>query len=166
MYAFLTSGTKAFLSKLIAKHPEKNILFIQSGTGGTVYYEDESKKSIFQAGKTYDVLSQDGKLAHIGIIVMHHLKILDDEAPAFESKAHQVIDNLNKEPRILATRLLKTQKTNEYILFSQWPKEEDFKSWQDSVAGSQLDFDAMAKTPAYFANRPYTLVYYMVDEDD
>src|SRR5690625_4211973 len=167
MRAFMTTGTTAFLKQLTNDRKENTFYFMKSGMATLVYYEANKKKSIFVSGKTYEVLQQFGTINKTGFVVMNHIPIMEEEMSVFADRTKKQLEQKKHMHGIQAVRLLKEIKSNQFIIFTQWDNEKNYKEWQKTLEEKGHSFSQMARVPAYFADRPFTNSYYMlIDEED
>lgn len=164
MYASMTNGSYPFLKKIAQNHPFEFILFMQEGLNVLAYYESESKKSIFKSGRNYRLLHQLNNLSDSGTIVMDYLPIPDKYEKSFQA---YVIENykLSYLPGFLALRFLKPENEKFYIMLSQWESERYYKFFLETDEFTQLQKALKTWEPSYFADRGFTRLYHLIDED-
>ncbi|SHG73422.1 antibiotic biosynthesis monooxygenase family protein [Ornithinibacillus halophilus] len=165
MNAYMTHGTVDFLTTLKDKHPSIDFFFMTSGAKGLTYYEGTGK-SIFVAGRTYEILLQNGAIQKEGFVVMNNIPVTDDGRPVFEDRFKQRGKEVDKMPGFQAFRLLKPDNGNTYVVFTQWKSESDFDNWKNSANFQKAHKDSGTKPPAYFADRPFVTTYHMMREDE
>ncbi|WP_163971322.1 antibiotic biosynthesis monooxygenase family protein [Oceanobacillus halotolerans] len=165
MKAFMTNGTIDFLQKLQQKHANLDFFFMNSHEGSLAYYEGTGK-SVFTAGREYEILIQKGAVKQEGYVVMNNIPVTEDGKPVFEDRFKKRQQDVDGMPGFQAFRLLKPTKGNTYVVFTQWESEKDFKNWKNSAAFQQAHQDQGTKPPAYFADRPFVTKYHMVDQEE
>lgn len=164
MYASMTGGSYPFLKKIAEKHPSESILFMQEGLNVVAYYETNSKKSIFKAGRDYQIIHKLNYLAPSGTIVMDFLPVPDKYEKSFQS---YVIENyrLAHLPGFISLRFLKPKNEKFYIMLSQWESDRYYKFFLETNEFTSLQTALKTWEPSYFADRGFTRVYHLIDED-
>jgi heme-degrading monooxygenase HmoA len=165
MRAFMTTGTAHFLKDITAKHQKKDFYFMKSGMSTLVYYEDDKKKSIFVSGRTYDIIHEIGGIKHTGFVIMHHIPVSEEEMPLFEERTKRLLTSIQQTNGVQSGKLLRQDKSNQYVVMMQWPTERDYTLWQKQ-ADHELAFSKNMKLPAYFMDRPFTNSYQMLQEKE
>lgn len=166
MWASFTSGTYHFLQQLTNKHTTFEFHFMRSNRSILVYYEHKRKKSIFVSGNTYSVLHMEGTFYHKGYVTMEHVPVTDDGVKAFEDRLQQLFPDLIKRTGVVAMRILKNKQKNEYIMMTQWKNKRYEQLWRESSFYKEQNIQQFARISAYFAERPFTNEFYMIDEDE
>lgn len=166
MKAHMTNGTLEFVKKIMDNHPEINFYLMNSGNGTLAYYENEND-SIFESGRSYEVLITNGTIQDKGFVVMNNITVTEDGQTPFEERFKQRSSAIDSTPGFQAFRLLRPQKGNTYIVFTQWATIDDFDKWKNSDAFKKQHQQSQNETkpPAYFADRPFITTYNMVDPD-
>jgi len=164
MKAFMTNGTVDFLQKMNVKHPDISFSLMSNNSGALAYYEAE-KKNVFSSGRVYDIIATKGEIGQEGFVVINNIPIKDEGKPVFEDAFKKQQDAVESMPGFQAFRLLRPQKGNTYVVFTQWESEIYFKHWKDSDEFKQAHAEQATMSPAYFAERPFINKYYMVIED-
>ncbi|MGM8366084.1 antibiotic biosynthesis monooxygenase family protein [Virgibacillus sp. W0181] len=165
MKAYMTTGTLDFLIKMEMKYQAIEFHLMNSPSGALAYYEGEGK-SIFTAGRTYDVLLSKGKIEEKGYVVMNHITVTDEGKPVFEDGFEKRQHDMVHIAGFQAFRLLKPVKGNTYVVFTQWTSEQDYMNWKNSDSFKKSHEEQAVKPPAYFADRPYVSTYHMINEDE
>lgn len=165
MYAFMTTGTYPFLKQIENKHKQIHFYFMKGDTQVLAYYENERKRSIFSAGRSYEILFQSGNVAETGFVVMNNIPVTDDNRPIFEDRFRNRSRKIEVMPGFVAFRLLKPLKGNTYVVFTQWEKKKDYELWKESTQFQQAHDNKMRK-PVYFGDRPFLHTYYLIEEED
>lgn len=165
MWAFMTSGTYSFLKQIEEKEDQLNFYFMEGGTHVLAYYESEQKKSVFAAGRSYEILFQTGHLSESGYVVMNNIPVTDDNRALFEDRFRNRSKKIEVMPGFVAFRLLKPLKDSTYIVLTQWERKKDYELWTESEQFKQAHDNKMRK-PAYFGNRPFLHTYYLIEEED
>lgn len=164
--AYMTNGTVDFLEKLEKKHPELLLKLMNNNEGALAYYEHPTK-SIFQSGRTYEVLTTVGDVKATGYVVMNNIPVSIEGKPVFEDRfvnREQTVENM---PGFQAFRLLRPTRGNTYVVFTQWASKTDFENWKNSPEFADAHKKQTAKPPAYFAERPFISTFHMyVEEED
>lgn len=167
MYASFTSGTYHFLEQLTKKHLDKyNFYFMKNNRTTIVYYEHKRKKSIFVSGKTFSILKTYETIQPKGFVTMEHVPISGDGVSFFEGRAKKIFLDLTERRGVVAMRLLKQLKKNEFVIMTQWKSERDEQFWRNSPAYEYHNVRNFARLSAYFAERPFVNSFYMVEEED
>src|SRR5690625_3422796 len=162
----MTSGTTHFLKNITDTHPNIEFYFMKRAGSTVVYYEDKRKNGVFVAGRSFSILSTNGTIQKERFFMMENIPVKEDGTALFEDPVKKKIPVFKNLEGLTAVRLLKQQKSNHYIIFTQWKTEEDYLTWQKSDVYEQMDFVNMARLPAYFAERPYKASYIMMIEDE
>jgi len=165
MKAHMTNGTIDFLFKLAEKHAQLTIYLMVGDSSTLAYYEDH-KKSIFAAGRSYDILLSSGDIQEEGYIAMNNIPVADEAKPIFETSFDKIQKNLDTVKGFQAFRLLKPLDGNTYIFLTQWASGKDYEAWKNSDAFSNAQEAFPAKQPAYFMEQPFLNTYAMYDPDD
>jgi|SRR5699024_6884735 len=166
MWAFMTTGTAHFLKKIADSHPKIDFFFMQRAASALVYYEDKRKKGVFVSGRSFEILSQHGNLSKKGFVVLDSIPVMEDGMAVFEDQTKKRLPIVVKQNGLVATRFLKQRKSNHYVILTHWKTEKHYMDWQKSDLYNQMDFANAARLPAYFAERPYSASYFMMEEDD
>ncbi|MDY0406223.1 antibiotic biosynthesis monooxygenase [Virgibacillus sp. 179-BFC.A HS] len=164
MKAYMTKGTYPVLKKIEEKNPGITFSYME-GSGGTLAYYEGEGKSIFSAGRAFDILLTKGKIAEKGFVAMNNIPVLEEGQPVFEEQFRNRLKTIDNTPGFKAFRLLKPLKGHTYIVFTQWGSEKDFEDWKASPQFKAAHDKHAIKTPAYFADRPFLSTYHMVKED-
>jgi len=164
MKAHMTNGTVEFLFKLAQHHSELTIQ-LMVGDSSTLAYYESNKKSVFSAGRSYDILLKSGDIQERGYIVMNNIPVADEGKPIFETGFSKKKQNIEAAKGFQTFRLLKPLDGNTYIILSQWTSEEDYKNWTRSDVYSQEQQTVDVKKPAYFMEQPFLNTYSMYDPD-
>lgn len=167
MYAYTTTGTADFLEKLMSRHPEIDCRFMSGDNTTLVYYEDTAAKSIFESGKSYQILYEYKPIWNYGFVVAEHIPVIVETTPVFEgnfSSQHAALENT---PTLLSARLLKESNSNQYVFLTQWQSEVEYTAWKQEQEEKQSFFAHKTRLSTYFANRPFTSTYHLlIDEDE
>jgi heme-degrading monooxygenase HmoA len=165
MRAFMTTGTAHFLKTITEKHATLEFYLMKRAATTLIYYEDNKKKGIFVSGRAYDVIHTWNKLNRTGFVVMNHIPVSEEEMPLFEARTKKQLTTIQQINGVKAVRLLKEDKSNQYVILIQWQTEKDYAVWEKQ-SDHALTFSKNTKLPAYFMDRPFTNSYYMLKEDD
>lgn len=161
----MTNGTKDLMEKIMIKHENLTIHLMNSAASTLAYYEDD-KKSIFKAGRAYEIIVQNGNIEEEGYVVMNNIPLSEEGIPVFEYRFKKRQKDLNTVEGFQAFRLLKPQKGNTYVVLTQWATEEDYEAWKDSDNFTKAHQNQAIKPPAYFTERPFITAYSMGDEEE
>lgn len=165
MKAFMTNGTLDFLQKIATKQKSLEFHLMHNASSTLAYYEAEGK-SVFGAGRTYEIILTSGEIQAEGYVVMNNIPLTEEGKPVFVDRFKQRQGKIDFMPGFQAFRLLKPVKGNTYVIFSQWNAEADFELWKGSEDFMKSHHNKAVKPPAYFAARPFVASYSMVDEED
>lgn len=166
MYAHITTGTFGFLKSLEDKKPSINFLYMQQGLNTSAYYESDLKKSVFSTGRSYEIISKTGQLPCKGYITLDNIPVTDDSIKSFEMQFKDNNLPAFSMPGFVAYRLLKPKKGNMYTLLYAWESERYYKYWIESDEYKAYIKKNETRLPAYFANRPFTQTFTVIEEDD
>ena len=166
MWAFMTTGTTQVLKNITDSHSKIDFYFMKKAGTTLVYYEDNRKKGVFVSGRSFEVLAEYGTINKEGFVVMDNIPVMEDGAAVFEDQVKKRFPAINDTEGLVAARLLKQNKRNHYVIFTQWKNEQHYITWQKSDLFKEMDFVNMARLPAYFADRPYTASYSMMKEEE
>ncbi|HLT57089.1 MAG TPA: antibiotic biosynthesis monooxygenase [Bacillota bacterium] len=166
MKGHMTNGTIMFLKKLAEKYKNLDLFLMTGSQGALAYYEHDKKRSIFQAGRSYEIIAESGHLRNAGYVVMNHIPVAEDSKPVFEDNFKKRRQEVDQMPGFLAFRLLRPLKGNTYIVMTQWATETDFENWKKSSAFQKAHDKQAVKQPAYFAERPFATAYWMYKEKE
>ena len=164
MKAYMTNGTVDFLAKIADDHPELTF-FIMTGPSSTLVYYEDNQKSIFAAGREYEILLNKGNIQEEGFVVMNHIPIADEGKPVFEQGFQRRQHAVESMPGFHAYRLLKPLKGNTYVVLTQWAREKDYNAWKNSEEFSKAHQASSVKQPAYFLEQPFASTYSMYDPE-
>lgn len=162
MWAFMTTGTTQVLKNITDSHSKIDFYFMKKAGTTLVYYEDNRKKGVFVSGRSFEVLAEYGTINKEGFVVMDNIPVMEDGAAVFEDQVKKRFPAINDTEGLVAARLLKQNKRNHYVIFTQWKNEQHYITWQNK----EMVFVNMARLPAYFADRPYTASYFMMKEEE
>lgn len=165
MKAFMTNGTLEFLEKNLLKHDSFHFHFMHNGSGTLAYYESEGK-SIFGAGRTYEIILTSGSIQDTGYVVMNNIPLTEEGKPIFVDRFKRRISDISDMPGFQAFRLLKSNRDNTYVVCTQWATKDDFEAWENSEDFIKSHRHQDIKQPAYFAARPFSVSYIMVNEEE
>jgi len=129
------------------------------GSGTLVYYEHKRKK-VFAAGKIYQILYYESELQEEGYVSMETIPVSADAQPLFEEQIRQQQLKIKQIPGFYAFRLLKPRRGHDYVVLSQWESSTHFDQWEKNKQ------EILVKQPAYFASRPFSASYSMVNFDE
>lgn len=166
MWASYTSGTYHFLQKLPKKHTQFDFYFMRNNRSTVIYYEHKRRRSVFVSGKTFSIVGHDGVFQHKGYVTMEHIPVTDDGVEFFDERLNNLFPELINRTGVVAMRALKEHKRNNYIIMTQWKNKRYEQLWRESPFYEEQNVQNLARLSAYFAERPFTNEYYMIDEDD
>lgn len=169
MKVHMTHGTWDFLQKITQKHLTYDFFFMFSDTSTSTlaYYETESgAKSIFTAGRSYEILIKSGEIQEEGFFVMNNIPLTEEGIPIFENRFNNKQNHLDHVKGFIAFRLLRPLKDNTYVIFTQWVSKDDYEHWKVSKNFEQLLNYQTMKQPAYFSSRPFVTYYSLFYEED
>lgn len=166
MYAHMTTGTLSFLQKIVSKHALSNYFFMQQGLNTSIYYESNRKKTIFSSGRSYDILFSKGEFIDKGYITLDNIPVTEDSVKTFEAQFKDNNLPAFSMPGFVAYRLLKPLKGNMYTILYAWESEMYYKYWKESEEYKRFLAQTETRLPAYFADRPFTQTFTIVEEDD
>lgn len=165
MNAFMTSGTIEFLEKLEEKHADLHIRLMINNNRAIAYYEHENKK-IFQSGRGYEILTKIGHIFETGYVAMNNIPVREESERIFETLFKNRLISAETMPGFQAVRLLKPQRGNVYIIFSQWASKADYENWKESPQYAAELVQSAVKPPDYFEERPFLNTYHMHIEEE
>lgn len=131
----------------------------------TLAYYEGVGKSVFTAGRVYDILLSKGLIEKQGFVAMNHIPVTTDGRPVFEERFKHRQHTVETMPGFQAFRLLKPKKGLAYIVLTQWKREAFFNEWRESKAFEKAHNKQSVKQPAYFADRPFLKTYTMIKEE-
>lgn len=166
MWASFTSGTYHFLQELTQKHRQTDFYFMRNNQSTLVYYEHKQKKSIFVSGKTFSILQTAGPIQAKGFITMEHIPVTDDGVKLFQDRLASLFPELVDRSGVTAMRALKGVKKQEFVIMTQWKNERYEQLWKESPFHKEQDLRQFTRLSAYFAERPFTNEYYMIEKDE
>lgn len=166
MYMFMTTGTLLFLQTVTDKHPKHDFYYMKSGTSTLVLYESHKKKGIFVSGRAYEVLHDAGSLQLEGFVAMDVVPVKEDTMRVFEERVAKILPKLQQMTGLVALRFMKQVKSNQYMILTQWESEAYYDRWKTSINYEETNILSLALLPAYFAERPFTNLYKMIEEDE
>lgn len=166
MWAFMTTGTIPVLQKITEQYDDITFHYMRNGRSTLVYYESERKKGVFASGRAYALLHNSGQLNEKGFVVMEHIPVVEDAQDLFENNMQAFLPKLARAYGLHAIKFLKATKGLTYCMVTQWKSEEAYRTFESSSMHDFYQDAKLARKPAYFAERPFTSVYYMIEEDD
>lgn len=166
MWASYTSGTYHFLQQLTEKHPRFNFLFMRNNRSTVVYYEHKRRRSIFVSGKTFSIIKNNGSFEQKGFVTMEHIPVTDDGMKIFAERLDNLFPELVDRTGVIAMRALEEYKRNNFVIITQWKNKRYEELWHESPFYEEQNVQQLTRLSAYFAERPFTNEYYMIDEDD
>lgn len=161
----MTGGTLSFLEKLAEKYPRITFYYMYNNSSTKVYYEGTGK-SVFTAGREYEVFLASGHMQVDGFVAIHHIPVLEESKPVFEKQISNRQKLMEAASGLQAFRLLKPITGDTYAVFTQWALRSDYINWKNSNEAEQFFSDKSIKKPAYFANRSFISTYFMVEEEE
>ncbi|WP_066295053.1 antibiotic biosynthesis monooxygenase family protein [Bacillus sp. FJAT-29937] len=167
MNIYMTSGTFDFLKKIREKYDKEKILLIQNNKEAMLVHET-TRKTVFGAPRSYNVLKSEGILENSGFLVLNHIPVIDDDKPMFEYRYSSDHVHLFNTPGFKALRVLRPIKSNTYIILTLWESERTYTNWE-STPSYQSFFQGTKSPPAQsqiFMGASYISKYYIPTEDD
>lgn len=165
MKAFMTNGTVDFLEKLEKKHSAIDFFLMTNNSGALAYYESDGK-TVFSAGRNYEIVIQSGSIQKEGYVIMNNIPVTEDGRAPFEDRFRKRENEMDMMPGFQAFRLLRPVKGNTYVVFTQWASVQDFENWKNSEHFKIAHKGQAAKPPAYAADRPFLTEYHMLKQDE
>lgn len=168
MRAFMTNGTWDFLQKIADKHQQYRFFFMNSDSSTLAYYETNlnSKKSVFAAGRAYEIVVKNGEIEEEGFFVMNNIPLTAEGIPVFENRYKNKHNQMDDVSGCIAFRLLRPMKGNIYVIFTQWASKDDYESWKESEQYTETNEFQAIKPPAYFSSRPFVTYYSLFYEEE
>jgi len=171
MKAHMTNGTWDFLQRVAEKNKQYQFFFMLSETSNSTlaYYEtDSSARSVFAAGRSYEILLKSGDLQEEGFFVMNNIPLTEEGIPVFENRFKNKQNHLDYVQGFIAFRLFRPLKDQTYVIFTQWASKDEYEQWRESDNFIELFDDQQVKRPAYFSSRPFVMHYslFYEEEDD
>lgn len=157
----MTNGSAGFLRDLKVNYPETDFYFMQKDQTTIAYYENK-QENLFDAGRSYQAVIVAGKLQATGYVVMNHIPVIEDGQASFEGRFKQSQREVEVASGFIAFRLLKPDKGNTYIAYTQWQKQQDFQNWKNTDQFKQSHQSNQTTPPAYFADKPFITTYEMI----
>lgn len=157
----MTNGSAGFLRDLKINYPQIDFYFMQKDQNTIAYYENE-QENIFDSGRSYQVVIGTGHLQTTGYVVMNHIPVIEDEQASFEGRFKQNQNEIQTTPGFIGFRLLKPDKGNTYIAYTQWQSQQDFTNWKNSAQFKNSHQNNQTTPPAYFADKPFITTYEMI----
>lgn len=162
----MTTGTVDFLLKLIEKHQEIEFKLMHNMDGGLLYYEHVKKKSIFQAGRRFEIIDNLGSLQETGYVLMNHIPVPDESKPLVEKRFYERKQMLDIVTGFQAYRFLRPVKGNMYIALTQWETKKDFERWKETDIFSEGHKVEKVKSSSYLFKNSYSAFYKMYEEEE
>ncbi|MBY0121115.1 antibiotic biosynthesis monooxygenase [Bacillus sp. S/N-304-OC-R1] len=166
MNIYMTSGTYDFLKRIKEKHSKETMLLMQNNEGAVLIHET-LRKTVFSAPRSYDILKSEGLLENSGFLVLNHIPVMDDDKPVFEYRFKNDQSLINKQPGLLALRVLRPIKSNTYVILTLWKNEKLYLDWENTPSYQSLLQGAKSSSaqPQIFTGASYTSKYYIPSED-
>lgn len=165
MWASMTTGTYSFLKNIAEKNKQFVFHFMKNPQGTIVYYEHPKKKSLFVSGRTYEITNRYGEIEEKGFVTIDFIPVTSDGAKVLEERINHDFSFLISRYGVKAMRTLKQLKKLEYVIMTQWESTKAEDIWKGSPYFDQYNYKATTRFSAYFAERPFTKEYYMVEEE-
>jgi len=165
MNAYMTNGTINFLEKLADQHPTFTFFIMNSVSSTVAYYENEGK-NVFNSGREYEILIQNGEMQMEGFVVMNNIPLTAEGSPIFIDRFRKNQPKIENVPGFQAFRLLKPVKGHVFVVLTQWTSENDFKIWQESDGFAESHDNSSIKPQAYMPDKPYLTSYSMHVEEE
>lgn len=166
MWAFMTTGTMTVLERITDKHPNIPFHYMRSGTSTLVYYESDKQKGLFVSGRTFKILHSFAEIEKKGFVVMENIPVVEDAQDLFEDNVRKYLPKLEGAYGIQAIKMLQPKKGLTYCIITQWKSEEAYRIFKNSSMHDFYEEAKLARKPAYFAERPFTSMYYMLKDDE
>lgn len=166
MWAFMTTGTVPVLKMITDKHTDIPFHYMKSGRSTLVYYESDKKNGLFVSGRAYKVLHSFGHIDKKGFVVMENIPVVEDAQDVFENNLNKFLPKLERAYGIKAIKLLQPHKGLTYCILTQWKSEDAYRTFKHSSMHDFYEETKLARKPAYFAERPFTSKYDMLQEDE
>src|SRR5699024_3750630 len=124
------------------------------------------RKGIFVSGKIFSISNQTGSFAQKGFVTMEHIPVTEDGMEIFAERLDKLFPELANRTGVIAIRALQEHTRNNYVIMTQWKNKRYEELWRESPFYKKQNVQQLARLSAYFAERPFTNEYYMIDEDD
>ncbi|KIL73051.1 antibiotic biosynthesis monooxygenase family protein [Bacillus badius] len=171
MNIFITTGTYNFMKQLQEKHASENIIFMENAEGATLLHETNSKKTLFQSPRKYEVIDASGELADHGFVVCNNIPVTDEGRPIFEYRFKGRARAIENTPGFIAIRVLRPLTSNTYVILTQWQDRESFTNWKDSKEFKQAHETKKPEAgvdnqPHIFSSPSYVTTYMVPRENE
>lgn len=161
MKGYMTNGTVDYLKSVAEKHPALTLYLMADQDGAMLYYESD-QPTIFESGRSFEMVIESGNLAHAGYVVINHIPVAEEGHAIFEERFKQRQQQVEHTPGFQAFRLLRPLSGNTYAAFTQWHSKKAFEDWTNSDDFKKAHAKP-SRPPAYQAERPFLKHYSMID---
>jgi len=158
-----TFGTRAVLGKIVAEHPDRDLILLATTTSndeGLQLLDVSDKPSLFISGLDYDVHLHQGATDWPGFYSFSYFKFDKDTADVFDAKANRLL--ANPLPYGMRAIYVATKATDRgsYCLLTLWDDGQAFSLWRDSPEFAPL------KAYATSANHYHSSSYHRVKKTE
>ncbi|MGM9954223.1 MAG: antibiotic biosynthesis monooxygenase family protein [Peribacillus sp.] len=171
MNIYITSGTFNFMKIKKDKHPAEKILLMQNAET-TVLLHETTSKTIFASPRKYEVVGGTGELPESGYVVMNNIPVSEEGRPVFEHRFKNISGFIEKEPGLVALRILRPIHSETYVILTIWEKQTNFLSWKNSSSFEQAFHNNGSNSPVtnssqkMFSGEAYLTQYTLVKDSD
>lgn len=167
MNIFITSGTFDFMKIKKDKHPNEKIVLMRNAET-TVLLHETTSKTVFASPRKYEVVDAKGELPEAGYVIMNNIPVSEDGRPVFEHHFKTRAGSIEKEPGIVALRILRPINSETYIILTVWEKQANFLNWKNSdfyqqtFNTSDTNLPVTNSSQKMFSGEAYTTQYTIV----
>ncbi|WP_411842229.1 hypothetical protein [Salinicoccus sp. HZC-1] len=130
MQLHLTTGTITYMEGIKQKHPEVHIGAM--GQDAMLYYEDDSKDSIFSSRHSYTVDHSDGDLGENNATSVHFIPIAENKTGVMLGHLSDLNEKLQKVNGVMSYRIGKSVNDESYAVLIQWAAASTYNDFKET----------------------------------
>lgn len=168
MYLHATTGTIGFLSSLQEKNPHVSIS--ARGPEAILYYEDDTKKSIFSTNMTYEVLNEQGALDEDLPLSMFYIPAAGDGTHSLRGHLSDLAEELRAVNGVVSYRIGLNTRDENYIVLIKWADMSIYNDFKHTdVYEKYLTNESLKKfrnEESMFGDYLSSKLYYTIDDNE
>lgn len=142
----ITFGTKAVLTDVIKKHPDRKMLLLASSSQeeSLALLDVSGQESTFASPLHYDIKLHRGATDWQGFFYfMYFNSVSPEDQQIFNAKASQFVKSEEMPEKMRAIYFMKDEKNRaNNIILSVWKNSADYASWKRSASFKPFDYFA------------------------
>ncbi|WP_071396025.1 antibiotic biosynthesis monooxygenase family protein [Bacillus tuaregi] len=137
MKLYITSGTQAYLNKLITEHPNEELVLMQNEDQYILVHQTLAT-TIFKEPRRYEVIAALGNIPETGFVIFHYIPVTDEGRPLFEYHFKNQAITLEHEPNLAAIRVLRPLGSDTFLIITVWKQKTAYEDWKPAKAFEEV----------------------------